>query len=100
MKKSKQLYISMSRTEKILGWLYMVFSLFVLPTLLNWVNGQLADPVPESTLNFVFYLTNFLSIAGIFHRFLRSSKRLFTLKASLYSGLQYGASQRPTANAA
>lgn len=73
MKKSKLLYISMSRQEKILGWLYMAFSLLALPTLLNWVNRQLADPVGESTLNFVFYLTNFLFIVCIFHNFLRSS---------------------------
>lgn len=73
MKKSKTLYISMSRTEKIFGWLYMAFSLLALPSLLNWVNAQLADPVNESTLNFVFYLTNFLFICGIFHRFLRAS---------------------------
>lgn len=73
MKKSKLLYISMSRTEKILGWLYMAFSLLVLPALLTWVNGQLADPVNESTLNFVFYLTNFLFLVCIFHRFLRDS---------------------------
>ena len=69
MKKSKMLYISMSRQEKILGWLYMAFSLLALPALLSWVNKQLADPIPESTLNFVFYLTNFLFITGIFHRF-------------------------------
>ena len=73
MKKSKTLYISMGRTEKILGWLYMAFSLLVLPGLLNWVNGQLADPVDESTLNFAFYLTNFLFICGIFRSFLRAS---------------------------
>lgn len=73
MKKSKLLYISMSRTEKILGWLYMAFSLLFLPALLNWVNNQLAEPLNESTLNFVFYLTNFLCITGIFHRFLRAS---------------------------
>ena len=73
MKKSKLLYISMSRTEKLLGWLYMAFSLLVLPSALVWVNGQLADPLAESMLNFVFYLTNFLFIAGIFHRFLRAS---------------------------
>lgn len=73
MKKSKLLYISMSRHEKILGWLYMAFSLLALPALLNWLNGQLADPVPESTLNFVYYLANFLFVAGIFHRFLRAS---------------------------
>ena len=73
MKKSKLLYIGMSRTEKILGWLYMAVSLLILPQLLNWVNNQLADPIPEATLNFVFYLTNFLFIAGIFHTFLRAS---------------------------
>lgn len=73
MKKSKLLYIGMSRTEKILGWLYMAVSLLILPQLLNWVNNQLADPIPEATLNFVLYLTNFLFIAGIFHAFLRAS---------------------------
>lgn len=73
MKKSKLLYISMSRSEKILGWLYMAFSLLALPGLLNWVNGQLANPVDESTLNFVFYLTNYLFIISIFRVFLRSS---------------------------
>ena len=57
----------MNRTEKILGWLYMAFSLLCLPAALTWVNGQLADPLDEATLNFVFYLTNFLFIAGIFH---------------------------------
>ena len=73
MKKSKTLYISMSRTEKIAGWLYMAFSLVALPGFLNWCNGQLADPVDESTLNFVFYLTNFLFVCGIFRIFLRTS---------------------------
>ena len=73
MKKSKLLYISMSRTEKILGWLYMAFSLLILPSLLQWFNRQLADPMNEGTLNFAFYLTNFLFILCIFHSFLRAS---------------------------
>lgn len=73
MKKSKTLYISMSHTEKIFGWLYMAFSLLALPNLLNWFNAHLADPLDESTLNFVFYLTNFLFICGIFRTFLRAS---------------------------
>ena len=63
----------MSRTEKILGWLYMAFSLIALPGLLAWLNAQLADPMNEGTLSFVFYLTNFLFILGIFRRFLRDS---------------------------
>ena len=73
MKKSKLLYVSMSSTEKILGWLYMAFSLLALPIVLNWLNGQLADPMNEGTLNFVLYLTNFLFILCIFRRFLRDS---------------------------
>lgn len=73
MKKSRLLYISMSRTEKILGWLYMAFSLLALPMALQWFNGKLSDPMNEGTLNFVFYLTNFLFIVFIFHSFLRSS---------------------------
>ena len=73
MKKSKQLYISMSRGEKILGWLYMAFSLLVLPSALIWGNGQLADPLNDALLNFVFYLTNFVAAICIFRRFLRAS---------------------------
>ena len=73
MKKSKLLYISMSRTEKIWGWLYLAFSLIALPAVLNWLNGQLAAPMNEGTLNFVIYLTNFLFILCIFRRFLRDS---------------------------
>ena len=73
MKKSKLLYISMSRGEKISGWLYMVFSLLLLPSLLTWFNGQLAAPMNEGTLNFVFYLTNFLCIVCVFRRFLKDS---------------------------
>ena len=73
MKKSKPLYISMSRSEKILGWLYMAFSLLALPSLLFRFNGKLTDPMNEEMLNFVFYLTNFLFILCIFHRFLKDS---------------------------
>ena len=73
MKKSKSLYISMRRAEKILGWLYMAFSVLLLPSVLLWFNGKLSDPMNEGTLNFVFYLTNFLFILCIFHRCLRDS---------------------------
>lgn len=73
MKKSRLLYITMSRTEKILGWLYMAFSLLALPMVLTWFNGRLSDPMNEGTLNFVFYLTNFLFLVCVFHRFLRDS---------------------------
>lgn len=73
MKRSKLLYISMSRSEKILGWLYLAFELLLLPSLLQLLNGSLVSPMSSGTLNFVFYLINFLAIVCIFHRFLRNS---------------------------
>ena len=73
MSKSKTLYVSMSRSEKILGWLYMAFSLLALPTLLRWGNGQLAQPLDEANLNFVYYLMNFSCLLVIFRHFLRDS---------------------------
>lgn len=73
MKKSKLLYISMSRSEKILGWLYLAFQLICLPSVLRWVNAQLSSPMSSGTLNFVYYLVNFIAILCIFHRFLNAS---------------------------
>ena len=72
MSKSKTLYISMSRNEKILGWLYMAFSLLALPTLLRWGNDRLAQPLDETNLNFVYYLMNFSCLLVIFRHFLHS----------------------------
>ena len=73
MKKSRLLYISMSRGEKIRGWLYMAFSLLALPALLQFLNTKLAAPMNEGTLNFAFYCVNFFAICCIFRRFLRDS---------------------------
>ncbi len=73
MKKPKLLYISMSRGEKLPGALYFAFSLFLLPSVLVWVNGKLAAPMDGATRNFVRYLIDFLFILIIFHRFLRDS---------------------------
>ena len=72
-KKSKTLYISMSRIEKIFGFLYMAFALLALPEVLQYVNSQLAEPANEATLNFVFYAVNFLFLSIIFSRFLHAS---------------------------
>ena len=63
----------MSRSEKIWGWLYMAFSLIALPSLLQLLNRNLADPMNDGTLNFVFYCVNFFAILCIFRRFLRDS---------------------------
>lgn len=73
MRKSRLLYISMSRSEKIWGWLYLAFSLIALSSLLTILNSKLASPMDEGTLNFAFYCINFLAVICIFSRFLRDS---------------------------
>ena len=72
MKKSKLLYASMSRTEKILGSIWLVIQLF-LPELMGLLNGLMTDPLGTATLNFITYTVNFLFVCGIFHRFLTDS---------------------------
>ena len=73
MKKSKLLYVSMNRVEKILGWLYLAFQLVLLPSLLALLNQSLSSPMSSGMLNFVYYLINFIAMVCIFHRFLKSS---------------------------
>jgi membrane protease YdiL (CAAX protease family) len=56
----------------------MAFQLLLLPSALYWVNDQMATPVAESELNFLYYMINFLAVLLIFHDFLaRSLSQLF-----------------------
>lgn len=72
MKKSKLLYASMNRNEKILGVIWLVIQLF-LSYLMGLLNGLLTTPLSSGTLNFVTYVVNFLFIVCIFNHFLRDS---------------------------
>ena len=62
---------SPSRKETQWGFGYLVFQLLLLPGLLNFANSYAG--LSDSELNFVFFLTNFLAILGIFHNFLGAS---------------------------
>ncbi len=73
MKKSRLLYISMSRSEKILGLVYFAFSILALSSVLHWFNSQLASPMDAATRNFLRYLVDFVFVAMIFHSFLGDS---------------------------
>lgn len=59
--------------ETAWGFGYLAFQLLVLPSLLALGNRQLAHPMSEAELNFVFFLINFLAVIVIFHRFLGQS---------------------------
>ena len=63
----------MSRSEKIWGFLYMAFYLIALPSLMQILNGKLANPMDEGTLYFASNCVNFFAVCIIFRKFLRDS---------------------------
>ena len=64
--------------ETAWGLCYLVFQMLLLPSLLYWINDQLAKPLAESELNFLYYMVNFIAVLLIFHSFLeRSLSQLF-----------------------
>ena len=65
-----KLSISMTRRETILGWSYLLLSMFVLPTLFVVANSFLAAPLSDTVINLIYFAVNFLAIAVIFRRFL------------------------------
>lgn len=73
MKKRKNLYVSMNRSEKILGWVYLAFQLLFLPGVLTWINGQLGSPMNQAVYNFAYHAVNFVAMVCIYHRFLKDS---------------------------
>ena len=62
-----------SSRETVSGFCYLAFQMLLLPSLLYFVNDQLAQPLKEAELNFVFYLVNFIAMLVIFHDFLSRS---------------------------
>ena len=68
-----KLSISTTRRQTLLGWAYLLVSIFVLPSVLNTVNGLLATPLTESALNLIFFIVNFVAVVCIFHTFLWES---------------------------
>lgn len=92
-----KLSISMTRRERLLGWCYLLLSMFVLPFALALPNALLEYPLSETELNLVFFGTNFIATVLIFHGFLRASileakEHLWKcLKAALFGFLLYRA---------
>lgn len=73
----------MTRTEKILGWIYLVVQLVIVQIILLFINTILPQPMSEAELNFVYFAVNFLCITLIFHNFLIESGKL-SLKNPVY----------------
>lgn len=75
MKKYHSLSTRQSEQEIILGWVYFLVQLLVLPSLLVWGNTRAGRPFSEAELNFTFFSINFAAVLWIFHRFLSGSFR-------------------------
>jgi len=75
MKKSHYLGPGLSSSETLAGIVYLALQLFVMPTILYWINGQLKSPLNDAEINFLFYFINFMAMLLIFQNFLSSSLR-------------------------
>ena len=71
-----KLSISMTRKETLLGWSYLLLSMFVLPSLLTLGSTLLPTPLSEAQLNIVYFFLNFLCVVLIFRRFLLASVKV------------------------
>ena len=65
--------VSMTRREILLGWSYLLISVFVLPSALLFANSCLKAPLSDGIINLLFFGINFLCVTGIFHRFAKAS---------------------------
>lgn len=72
----KKLSVTMTATEKLLGWIYYPLQLLVLPFAITMINLLCGNPLSESWINILYFCLNFLCVALIFHRFLADNGKI------------------------
>ena len=72
-RKTRTLAIRVTDKEQIWGIMYLLFSVFLLPSLLSEFNGILPIPMNNAWFNFLYFTLNFLFIIWIFHSFFKRS---------------------------
>lgn len=73
-----KLSISTTHRENIFGYVYLLISLFFLPSLISIAGLCLGFSLSLALVNILYFLINFICVTAIFHRFLWRS-----LKAAL-----------------
>lgn len=73
MAKYQRLTNTLTRSETILGWLWLIFELFFLPALMVMVNNWLGSPLRDSWFNVIYFTVNFCAVLILFRRFLAES---------------------------
>ncbi len=72
-KKKIKLSVHLTDKEQIWGIAYLLASIFLLPSALNYLNGYLPVPLSSTWINFLYFTVNFLFILWIFHGFFQRS---------------------------
>ena len=72
----RMLSVTMTKAEKLAGWIYYPIQLLVLPFVITLVNFLCGNPLSESWLNVVYFIINFLAVAVIFRRYLLENLRI------------------------
>ena len=61
----------MTRTQTILGWIYLLMHVAVLPLLLGLLAEFTPDPMSEATANLIYYAVGIVFCLTVMHSFLR-----------------------------
>ena len=91
MAKNSRLTDSLTRSEVIWGWIWLIFEVAMLPLVLVMINHALGSPFGESRINLLYFLLNFAAVLTIFYRFLGRSvtglgKNLFRVLQGAFLG--------------
>ena len=72
----KQLSVPMNRAETVLGIIYILIQLFVLPVIVSIVDLVFVLSLTDAEINFVCFAVNFICVTVIFRRYLISNFRV------------------------
>lgn len=73
MAKYERLSNSLNQTEVLLGWVWLIFEVLFLPSLLVMANAALHYPLGSAWINFIYFCINFIAVLVIFRQFLGKS---------------------------
>ena len=73
----KKLSVQMTKTERILGYIYLPFQLLVLPIIVVFGAMFFRWNMTEAELNVICFAFNFIALTVIFHRYLLDSAKVF-----------------------
>lgn len=99
----KNLSVSLSRKEKVLGWIYYPAQLLIVPLLIQFIGLKMGFPPNGLFVNFIYFAVNFLAIGLIFFRYLKENGKIALQRpgrcvssAAIGLGIYFGLSQAVT----